>query len=490
MVLQDETEQLESTLIVAREYSYDDQLAFARISGDYNPIHVDPIEARRLLFGEIVVHGVHNILWALNVISEQLAKPIKLKALKVKFMKPVMLQKTVYLKIIWLTSNSVDCRIYASEHCHDSALCTIAVVFDEYVGAYHYQPSMVDFPIKCSIVPKQLLAYKSARLAIDFNSSELNKLYPDILSRIDSRQLGFILTTTRLVGMECPGLNSLYIGITIDFNSQKTITARDYLVYDVVAINEQINAMTMDVTSADIKGTIQCLLRPEKVAQITIKELQSKVTKQVFLPQKVLIIGGSRGLGELTAKILACGGAGKINFTYHSGHTDALHVMRELVVTSSHVNCFQYDVLSDEINPHEKEIFTNISHCYYFASTKILPSNGSSLNRKLLNDYLNSYLYGLERVVNKLLTYSDDKIKIFHPSTIFIENLEPNFSEYSIAKSAVELYGQFLEKNHANIQFVNVRFPKMKTDQTSSILPEELQDPVELLLNYLVANKE
>ena len=36
--------------------------AFAQVSGDYNPLHVDPVHARRLQFGHPVIHGVHHFL--------------------------------------------------------------------------------------------------------------------------------------------------------------------------------------------------------------------------------------------------------------------------------------------------------------------------------------------------------------------------------------------------------------------------------------------
>ena len=52
-----------------RTFTLDDQLAFAALAGDFNPLHVDPLAARRLIFGEVVVHGVHAVLWALDVAS-------------------------------------------------------------------------------------------------------------------------------------------------------------------------------------------------------------------------------------------------------------------------------------------------------------------------------------------------------------------------------------------------------------------------------------
>ena len=44
-----------------------DQVLFSRLSGDANPIHMDPLIARRLMFGQRIVHGIHSLLWALDL---------------------------------------------------------------------------------------------------------------------------------------------------------------------------------------------------------------------------------------------------------------------------------------------------------------------------------------------------------------------------------------------------------------------------------------
>src|ERR1700689_5257621 len=46
-----------------------DQLAFAALSGDYNPMHVDALAARRTQAGAPVVHGMHALLWALEALA-------------------------------------------------------------------------------------------------------------------------------------------------------------------------------------------------------------------------------------------------------------------------------------------------------------------------------------------------------------------------------------------------------------------------------------
>ena len=50
-------------LISDYSFSQQDQIEFAKLSGDWNPIHVDPIFARRTIYGQ-VVHGINIILFS------------------------------------------------------------------------------------------------------------------------------------------------------------------------------------------------------------------------------------------------------------------------------------------------------------------------------------------------------------------------------------------------------------------------------------------
>ena len=49
-----------------RTFTADDQTRFAQVSGDYNPMHMDALQARRTQAGAPVVHGIHLLLWALK----------------------------------------------------------------------------------------------------------------------------------------------------------------------------------------------------------------------------------------------------------------------------------------------------------------------------------------------------------------------------------------------------------------------------------------
>src|SRR5215472_18205308 len=53
-------------IIAERTFTPADQRNFAALSGDFNPIHVDEVAARRTVVGAPLVHGMHLVCWALD----------------------------------------------------------------------------------------------------------------------------------------------------------------------------------------------------------------------------------------------------------------------------------------------------------------------------------------------------------------------------------------------------------------------------------------
>jgi acyl dehydratase len=89
--------------MAARAFTSDDQLAFAKLSGDHNPLHVDPVMARRLLFGRQVVHGLHALLWSADECLKTRTQGLELRAVKANFQAGIGVGQTV--NCIWIDQN-------------------------------------------------------------------------------------------------------------------------------------------------------------------------------------------------------------------------------------------------------------------------------------------------------------------------------------------------------------------------------------------------
>src|SRR5215468_585951 len=86
--------------IAVRTFSLDDQLRFAAWTGDANPMHVDPLAARRTQYGQPVVHGVHGLLWALDAAAAAGVELTPFRGLSVQFQKPILLGDEVAARVI------------------------------------------------------------------------------------------------------------------------------------------------------------------------------------------------------------------------------------------------------------------------------------------------------------------------------------------------------------------------------------------------------
>ncbi|KRS82224.1 hypothetical protein DA96_08275, partial [Campylobacter coli] len=73
-------------------------------------------------------------------------------------------------------------------------------------------------------------------------------------------------------------------------------------------------------------------------------------------------------------------------------------------------------------------------------------------------------------------------------SSSSIEDLPLDMKEYSIAKAAMEIYMKYLKKTK-NIEIKIPRFPRAKTNQTLSFIPQDLKETDELIVSMLL-NKE
>jgi acyl dehydratase len=98
----------------------DDRLFFAKLSGDYNPLHVDSVYASRTEFGKCILHGAFSAGLLSRMAGMHIpGKDCLLMDLRLKFIRPVITPVTLrvdaHVKNISRINGEVEVKIFESE---------------------------------------------------------------------------------------------------------------------------------------------------------------------------------------------------------------------------------------------------------------------------------------------------------------------------------------------------------------------------------------
>ncbi|MBF0178041.1 MAG: hypothetical protein HQL63_14525 [Magnetococcales bacterium] len=86
-------------------------------------------------------------------------------------------------------------------------------------------------------------------------------LFPDLLRVLGPAQLAMLLATTRLVGMVCPGMESLFCALSLTF-APHTTPDPPVLNYQVPGWDERFSLLSIQVHGFGCTGMVNAMLRP------------------------------------------------------------------------------------------------------------------------------------------------------------------------------------------------------------------------------------
>jgi hypothetical protein len=464
---------MESSGSIARVFTSTDQAAFAELSGDYNPIHVDPIQARRFIFGDIAVHGLHTLLWALDCLCAEQVELVSLRAIRAFFDAPV----TLYTPLSFTYEQAKDGVFKVRLRKGRVTVLRLSVEPGSAVAA-PWNGETSTPKVECANpAPDEISGmFGSEPLTLPLRWKEM---FPTLGSRFSPSQVAVLLATTRLIGMICPGLHSVFSSLKMLF-ADETDLERE-LSYGVKRFDNRVRLLDIEVRCGGAQGVIQAFQRPSPVEQPGFVEISSCVETGEFSERRALVIGGSRGLGELTGKLLAAGGA-KVTLTYARGVEDAARIVEEGDRHRLQIKMAKFDVMT----PGADRLAQPPTHLYYFATPRIPVGEVGVFDVSRFAPLIDHYVVGLARTVTWLAEQLDgSRCIVWVPSTAFLEEDGNEFAEYVAAKACAEALCKHLDKSWPNITIQYPRLPRLPSDQTQSLLSLEMQNAGDVILAAL-----
>ena len=451
-----------------KNFTLKDQKEFCAVSGDWNPIHHNLNAIRRTQFEGLVVHGVNQVLWALDRLASRFeTKTARLQFISANFKSPILVGEEVSLSIC-----KIDRLSYKLIIAKEAAASTVIVAkfLKNRCSKKNINAPSTEL-IKKRSRPSLLCASLSGSSFLTDTSkikAFVSKQYTWLPNILSTKQIRVLMDCSYVVGMECPGENSIFLSFELNWSDDDTNA-----IFETTRVHKRTPLVELSVTSEKgLAGKITAFQRQPKVSQNPYKYFSTRVSSDEFLDWNVIIVGGSKGLGEVSAKVLAAGGA-NVTITYKEGYEDAALLEKEIGCKVVHLDV--------EKNAETIE-WEKFSKLMYFASPKVRPERSAKDSELLLGRYRNIYLQGLQAILK-----SQDKelIDYFIPSTNFIDLPKAQFSAYIQAKVELENFlNEHVRENDSCTAYVP-RLAPLPTDLSANFYNNDTDVTAAAMMRWL-----
>lgn len=435
---------------------------FVAMSGDANPLHTDAVAARRLPFGRVAVHGLHLVLDSLERIAIATDR------------------QPAHVAATFRHSVGIDDELSTALAVDEESVVRATVTTDAWVAAEatvrlgEFSSYEMPHSRPPHLPPERLgareLPGRSGAIAIAADVSLARLRFPTLSASVGLTCVSELLSLTRLVGMHVPGERSLFSSFEVALTGG---SGRDGLAYEVDRFDDRFGLATIRIDGPNVVGTLRAFLRAEPVEP----DLgPTRPEPGEFTGQRWVVVGGSRGLGAIAVLLLDAGGA-DVRFTYRDGADDAERLETQTTSASAH----RFDVLAPGSDLDAvTEGGWRPTHLAYFASPPIFDGVQGAYSPALEQRFRAVYIDAFERLVAELVDLGDLE-GVLWPSSAAVGAETPGLAEYATVKRAGERRcRQLAERSDLTVHAP--RFPRLRTDQTASIVPVEYGDaPTELL---------
>lgn len=453
---------------------------FTRVSRDLNPVHVDALTARRTQAGAPIVHGMHSLLRLLEVAVENGVIRLGVTRLKAQFRKPIYVGEEVTVERTKEGSGGIRVRMMAN----GLEVLLASIGYGPETAAVSLLHALT---VPETIVPssarelelEQIVA-QSGRISFASTLEQVETMFPVATRLLTAQRVAALMCCSCLVGMVVPGLHSLFSAVDLCLTNDVSGSAHE-LCFEVSSVEPRFRLARIAVLGGGLHGALETVSRLPPVRQAPVEHLTSMVKKNEFCRANALIIGGSRGLGELTAKMLAAGGA-RVTVTYAAAQRDAELVAQEIRAAGFQCEAAAYDVRKSAAGQLGRLNLPVLNQLYYFATPPIFARKAPLFDPRRFAEFNAFYVMGFFDLIEACIRLNPRGFTVFCPSSTAIQSRPLDMTEYAMSKAAVEILCDDIPHYFPSIELLTARLPRLPTDQTTSVLQVESADPVGTLL--------
>ena len=447
----------------ALHFSLGDCQRFSRLSGDVNPMHLDEVVARRLVAGRVVVHGSLVLLRALEQVAARHAPPIA--GLSCEFANPVCVgdEATVVVqpgpvedRVSVMVGAQVCAAIRLTRRAPDASLAEPDAAATVSGPAFGELAEPLSRPAEGWLGESGSVALSEADFAADF---------PATCAWIGVMAVRSIAAASYVVGMVCPGLHSIASSYRFTFHDAATVPS--VLGFTVERYDARFQLFQLRLTGS-VTGVAKAFVRPAPTEQPSVRELSALVGRGEFAGVRSLVVGASRGIGEATAKLLAAGG-GSVVLTWAGGELDCQRVAADITAEGGQCTVVRFRAGTDDPAALLREIGP-VDHAYYFPTPRIFRKAAGAFDRRRFDEFIDIYAGPFAALCEALNGQArPGTTRVFHPSSTAVAERPRGVTEYAMAKAAVELLAEDLDRTLQHITIIGTRLPRIATDQTATV---------------------
>jgi NAD(P)-dependent dehydrogenase (short-subunit alcohol dehydrogenase family) len=456
-------------------FDQEDVAAFARASGDVNPLHVDSQFGRGSPFGGCVVHGSLLGIGMLGHLPDEVLAGARF--LDLSFSAPLLVGETGHVEVrsdgdrwtVELTGRGKPlARLRISPEDKPRAPST--------AESPHEEQPMREVPAATDLAAVAAFAvlYRSA--------PELEVLAQRFgAGAIERRLLRGMAWASYVVGMEVPGMHGLLGGFSLALGAADGSAG----VARIQDVDARTGRIVLESTLDGVGASIECFAR-EATHSLDVEALRPADRAQ-RVDEAVVVVGASRGLGAALALAFLLRGF-EVHAVYSTsteaadelkrlagGDADRLHLHRTDAASASDLKELVSDLRARQLP---------LRGLVLAAALPPLGMGLSSTSAFELARYVGASVELVAAPLGALMPLLDESWVVFCSSAA-LSSPPREWPHYVAAKGAIEGLGAWLAAAAPGVASVVVRPPKLQTEMTNTPAGRIGAVPVEPVARWL-----